>query len=234
VLALTVFSACGPITGQRPFLAADADALYLPAPAEGQATRSRLTLYNLGGSELLLTRVAVAPAGGAWSVEQPTWPRIPADGALELVIRFRPGPQDLGPQQARLVLSSNDPQQPELTIPLHALTTSPNLSATPSRVDFGAVASGKTSMQLVTVQNIGRATARALELVFPANGKSDFSADLTAGVLAPGGTSILRVSYAPRGGGGDQTTLTLRWQGSSATRSLRLPLTGRQDLKAPD
>jgi len=233
---------CGPLAGQRPCLALDAEALHLPAVAEGLSASAELTLYNLGATELRISHLRLEPTISAWSLDGPTTAfGIGADGAQVLTVRRTASLA--APRQARLLLESNDPDRPAVTVMLDAPGSSANLGASPARLDFGAVKSGQTGVNSVRIVNLGTAAARALELVWSGqDATGDFGATLPLDTLAPAGTLVLQVSYSPRGGGSDQATLTLRWQegeaapgsGQVAYGSLALPLSGQQDLKAPD
>jgi hypothetical protein len=238
IASLMLAQACGPLTGTRPYLALGSEALYLPGATQGQTAEADLTLYNLGGGALEISQLRLEPldASGSWSMDHTGAATLLPDAALVLKVRHHRASTGAR-SRARLALLSNDLQRPQVSVKLTAPGSTANLSATPGRVDFGAVETGKSSARTVRIVNLGRTAARALELVWSGQSAAgDFSAALPAGALAPTETLELQLSYTPRGGGSDATTLQLRWQegAGSAGGSLDLPLTGRQDLQAPD
>ncbi len=231
LLLLGLLAGCGPLAEERGHLATSPTLVYLPGAPEGAYATARVAIYNVGDAPLEVLGLELGISSG-YSVESPPLPARLAPGA-ELDLRVsRYCAQGVAVENA-LEVVSDDPALPSLRVELRAPPAAALLTATPGAVEFGAVTSGGTATRKVLVRNLGLGVARSLGLEWAPGSSPDFGASLSEGELQPGATAPLELRYSPRGGGADQATLRLRWQGSPA-RTVELALSGHQDLKAPD
>ena len=169
----------------------------------GGASREILVLSNTGAAPLRVREISLQPRGGDSEFELsaedlPTGPGAPGacplsgaftldttsanpDGsacAFSIVHRPVDGAADVG----RLLISTNDPVRPELSLALSAAASEPQLVLQPAAVDFGPVAVGETACRPVGLLNAGRAplTIHAVELI------GDADAQMTM-ILSPQG-----------------------------------------------
>ncbi|MGE5827661.1 MAG: choice-of-anchor D domain-containing protein, partial [Micromonosporaceae bacterium] len=120
-----------------------------------------------------------------------------------------------GAQSATLVIPSNDPNEPTVTVALSGTANGPEISVTPTSLDFGTVAVGTvTSLQAVTVGNDGT-TGLVLGSVTlgganPGEFKKPAGNDFCSGVtLAPGATCTVSVKFRPASAGPKSATLVI-------------------------
>jgi hypothetical protein len=226
LILLLVSPACGPMAGERPYLALEPEAIHLPGALEGRTVAAPLDLFNLGSEVLLVESIRLSP-DGTFTVVGPEPPfSIEPEGTMTLQVRHTPS--DRGCDSATLRIASNDLHRPLATVQISALPSAPVLVATPMALDFGPTPSGATRTQEVQLRNLGRAAARNMNLVW-LTPHEDFSASIPVVHLDPGGSMTLTVSYTPRGGDSDQALLLLSFEGGGQ----QIPLSGSQDLKAP-
>lgn len=106
----------------------------------------------------------------------------------------------------------------------------PQLSATPSSVDFGSVLVGVSASQPVTVQNTGSATLTLTG--WSVSGSADFavSGPQTAPPLslAPGASASFTVSYRPGATGAESATLSFSDNAPGSPQAVALSGTGVQ------
>ena len=132
------------------------------SPSVGVETAMTLTIRNVGGSPLHITRVELVEADGlAEYVATPS-----GDVALELgtlatteltvTLRATDGEADLG----QLLIHSDDPDAPITEVALLSeVKGAPALEVVPDAIDFGALAWGDSATADVDVRNVGTGNA---------------------------------------------------------------------------
>jgi hypothetical protein len=222
-------SGCGPMEGEESRLVVDPELVRLPGVREGDTGSASVRLLNLGRRPLQVSQLRIFPEGGGWTVAAPPLPAlIPPGEELGVAVAHRPGPGVASTSTLRI--NTDDPDDPAHCVGLQAVQGFVLVAAAPTLVDFGLAASGATVVRPIRVQNFGLAVADALRLEWLER-SADINASLPATEIAPGGSLDLLVSYTPRGGDAvDRAFLRLAW----STGALTIPLSGRQDLLAPD
>lgn len=220
---------CGPLAEERGHLALSSPVVYFAGAAAGEAATASVAVYNVGEAALEVVALQLGITTG-YSVEAPPLPARLSPGD-ELALRIRRSSGQGVPEENALEVTSDDPTEPSLRIELRAPPVTALVIATPAVLEFGAVASGGSAARQVTVRNLGLGVARALHVEWAPGSSPDFSASPVP-ELAPGASAPVELRYTPRGGGADQATLRLRWQGSQTETVVSL--SGHQDLKAPD
>lgn len=126
------------------------------------------------------------------------------DSVVEVVME--PGGMTVGEYQALLCIGSNDPDQPLVTVPVTMTVAGPHtgiLEVSPAEIDFGAVQTGATGSDTLTVSNAGDPGAPALELgaIEVVTGMPEF--EITGGdcqtglLLAQGDECTVEITFAP-------------------------------------
>ncbi|MBI5648274.1 MAG: choice-of-anchor D domain-containing protein [Ignavibacteriae bacterium] len=181
-----------------------------------------LRIDNTGGSDLLLSNIALT-GDPAFSATLPALPaRIAPESALYLPVRF--APQGSGLFTGRVEITSNAVNQPFRTVTLRGRKDSVLLSA--PRLDFGT----RQPTQLPVVRgtdarNSGNVDARAISARF-ARGIAYTLDTPPPAQIAAGAQATISVSFAPPGDGTYDDTLIIEYEPSCAT--LRIPLSGAQ------
>nr|HPR17847.1 choice-of-anchor D domain-containing protein [Candidatus Cloacimonadota bacterium] len=107
-----------------------------------------------------------------------------------------------------LLVSSNDPNNNEIFIPINLYVTSefPCLYLTTEEIDFGEILVGESSMETITLSNIGNLPLEITEFTI-----SDpvFSTNQTAMIIEAGASVDLEVTFAPQNVETYQAVLTI-------------------------
>lgn len=128
-----------------------------------------------------------------------------------------------GQHEGSIVLSTNDPAAPELTVPVHLLVLgTARLELSASSIDFGAVFVGYEQTLPLKLANAGTGTLDVTPAVGPS---SDFSVTPSRILLAPRRDTMLTVTFRPQGVGPVKGELALT-SNDSASASTVVTLTG--------
>ena len=182
-------------------------ALDYGAPAEGAAVTRTLTVTNAGASTLQLDDVRVEPGFALGAV---------AFGAL------LPGERtsfdvfyasDGDARASSVLIATDDPGEPLVAVPITVDPAPGGLVVSPSPVDFGLVALGAWSEQVVTLENTGGSD------IAIADAYIDGGLVEVAG--GPGFPAVLRP--------GEQTSLSLQWRPLTWEAPLRAQLVVTHD-----
>jgi len=130
-----------------------------------------------------------------------------------------------GQLAGNLLLASNDPDHPLLSIPINALAIlgNPAIQVSPSSLSFGSVVIGSTSNKILTVRNTGN-----LPLVLNSISSSQpaYSVSQSSATLAPLQSLDLTVTYTPTNPM-VQNAILLIQNNSPANPSLQVSLSGQ-------
>ncbi len=114
---------------------------------EGHSETQTLTILNTGGNDLVFSLSVQSDVLPPFMTLSPTSGTVPADGALEIAVTFDAGTLPIGTYPASVILASNDPLTPELSvlatlfvrgIPAIRLNVEPVTVLLESTVDFTA------------------------------------------------------------------------------------------------
>ena len=144
--------------GTPPKLVASPLSVTLATPVNGLGTAG-VGLVNQGGSDLSITSVAIAgmhwsfALGGACAGVPCT---LPAGQSASVDLMFTP--TAIGPTGASLVITSNDPATPMITIPLDGTGLGATLAlhpGTPATLDLGSIVLGNAATANFQLDNAG-------------------------------------------------------------------------------
>ncbi len=119
-------------------------------------------------------------------------------------------PDAVGPWSGTAHLTSDDPAQPEVEVPLTGLARSGNLEVAPASWDFGVLEPGATATLDVVLTNTGDAPVAVTDLAWTSN-----SAEMTLGPhdasfgLPPGASRTVTVIYTPTDDSPDEGAVTV-------------------------
>lgn len=154
-----------------------------------------IRIANAGGVELDVGRILVGPSP-AFGIPDPnqSWVIPPGEAVLQEV---RYTPMTVG-DQSFLVIISDDPDTPELEVPLSGHALVPELSVMPDPLEFGGVTRTCTDELTVDIVNTGLASLTIEEISVSGNGfVTGTDEPLLPVELLPGGFLEWPVSFTP-------------------------------------
>ena len=202
------------VPGGEPRIAVDPALLDMGTyELDGPSGTRLVAVSNVGEAPLTVSDARIAEPGGPFAV---TWlgeAMLEPNEELDLVVEFTPTEE--GTSRAQVVVSSNDPEEPETIVELSAdvpetfIEEEPNVELTPYSHDFGVLTIPDTASMAFTVSNTGEANldVHALRLDTTSVELSLSLEESSNGALpwsiAPGETRTVTVHYEPTDNGID-------------------------------
>ena len=158
---------------------------------------------------------------------------ITAGNSRAVTLRYQP-PNDLAAQPLRgfIEITSNDPNNGTLRLPLSAGPADPILQVWPDAFFWGAIEAGTSEGRTLELRNVGRATLEFSSVTLTGPQAEFFRLSTsTIGALAPGMTTTLTVTYDRPGtplGAVHQAQLDLATN-SAFTADVTIPLRATQN-----
>jgi hypothetical protein len=115
-------------------------------------------------------------------------------------------PTAAGALSARLLLSSNDPDESQFVVPVTATARFPHVTLSADTLAFGRVALGQSAMQVLTLTNH---TAGPISVTNIVPGDLQFAVSSRSFALAAGGSRDVTVTYTPVSGQSGTSGLTV-------------------------
>jgi hypothetical protein len=112
-----------------------------------------------------------------------------------------------GLHTANLIIGSNDPVTPELSVPVDLMVTgAADIAVTPNALDFGTVFVDGSEQRTLLIENVGTAVLTISDISID---HPDFTLSATSAVLGFGEALPLGVTYAPTAAGPVQPSVTI-------------------------
>jgi len=148
-----------------------------------------------GDGWILLHNTVVYLIRGSWLTYSPRSGTISAGNSMNIEVTFDATGLNGGDYNANIMISSNDPDEPKVTVPAHLhVTGAPDIAVDPDSLDFGTVYIGYPESLPLLVSNKGTDILTVTDI---AANVAEFSVDLTNFVLAPGKDTMVNVTFAP-------------------------------------
>lgn len=172
------------------------------AIAAGESETKTATVTNRGGSVLVVDRIELGGAQpDAFAFQAAVADAFPVTLApgdwFAVQVTFAPDSEDA--HAGVMTVFSNDASAPSVAVPLVTAALLPDIDAQPSPLAFGTVTTGVSSVQPITVTNVGGADLYVQSAAMAAGSDAAFAVDGSAlpATLAPGASLVLPVTYAP-------------------------------------
>lgn len=188
----------------------------------GAKARRVLTLLNHGRSDLA---VSLAVTDERFRASPDSILHLEPGGRREVAITLWPRYE--GPISSALVLRSNDPARPELTLPLtaHARVRPPQVEVlSPNPIRFGSVPLGKPAKAHLLLWNRGGSPC-TVRLGLEGDPSPEFVVETGSILLQPGASAAVGLSFQPKEVGDRAAALWVETE--SGSTQLRLQGTGR-------
>ncbi len=174
----------------------------------GDAAEAVVTVANLGDEDLTLTELSLVDPDGPFTLSafgaELVAPGTETDFAVTWTVA------GFGAVSGEVLVGSDDPDDPLVSVPLSGDTLLPDLVLTPEHHDFGALDLGDTDTVVLTVENVGGAAAVLSDWDFVSTSETELSlAEPLPGesVLEPGESLALTATYPPADEVADEATL---------------------------
>lgn len=182
---------------------------------QGQETRT-LTLLNRIEDCGTLRISEVRVDGDSFALQQGGTTTLEPQESTDLIVLF--DPQEAGAAQGNLVILSNDPFYPELTVPLAGALPTLDLNLVPSVVDFGETLLPCESQAELNVENTGSTSVLLEAMTLSEPYSLNTALPLS---LEPGESAALELNFAPLSAGSYTGSLTLESDVGNANAQLQ-------------
>ncbi len=176
--------------------------------SSGLKATSNLVLTNSGATNLTISLLTLTGADFAISgISTPA--TVPAGQSVAAVVTF--SPTAAGSTTGSLVITSNDPTNPTLAVPLSGTGTTVatgQLSASPALLSFGNVATGSSTEKQIVVTNAGNAAVKISSATAVGAGLT-ISGVAPPTTVNPSASVTLTASFAPNATGSDTGSITI-------------------------
>ncbi|MDZ7261425.1 MAG: choice-of-anchor D domain-containing protein, partial [candidate division KSB1 bacterium] len=186
----------------------------------GTSRSDTLWVRNLGTDSLRITKLAVSNA--QFTVNKTPFVLAPGK-TRSLLVTFLPNkPDTVG---ATLTISSNDPMNEEVFVPLFGMgfiTKGPQIAVAPAHLEFGEVAQGKSATMQLRVTNLGGDTLKVTAI---ASSDTQFVVTDKTFKVPSQQSHLVAVMFRPAKLGKITGTLTIR-NNDPRNDSLKVPVSG--------
>ncbi len=183
---------------------------------DGESLSSVITISNTGGAELYINDVSITGDDrGVYTLSTLSSASVDGGSAITLTLTYTPS--TAAEDAATLTISSTDPDQPTVDVPISGTGIAPVLAVEPESLSLGAVPIGCDVTEEITISNTGSADLTISSLAVSADSdeliidEAAFADTYGAPpwTLSPGASAMLSVSYAPLDAGADSATITV-------------------------
>ncbi|MEO8085601.1 MAG: choice-of-anchor D domain-containing protein [Bacteroidota bacterium] len=167
-------------------------------------TTSNFSIGNTGGSDLNYTITGIP----SWAQLSSTTGTVIAAGSTSITVTFNATGLNDGTYNATLVVTTNDPVTPTVSIAL-SLTVDgdPQVAVSLTCVNFTAIFEGATSQLTFSISNTGCDTLDVTGLV---SSLPEYTTSAAPGNILPGGSAIITVTFHPLIAGNYSGTLLIQ------------------------
>jgi len=183
--------------------------------------------YPLGSGKVIVTTLTYGWGGGggmgnplanlinyafhlsqsSWLSVAPTSGTVPAGFSLDVEVTFDASGLNGGDYNANILVSSNDPDEPQDTTPAHLhVTGAPDIALSDDSLDYGNLFVGGSRPETVVVSNVG---TDLLTVSSISSDNANFTPNPTAFSLNPGEDQNVIVTFAPADSGSFSGQLTV-------------------------
>jgi len=164
--------------------------------------------YWTGDIPLILHNTAFwSSAGVSWLSCDPTGDTIPAGDSVNIEVTFDATVLNGGDYFADIIISSNDPDEPEVIVPAHLnVTGAPDIAVSEDTLDYGIVFIGASVTDTLIVSNEGTDSLTVSDI---SSNNSDYTVDTTSFALNPEESQEVLVTFTPITTGASTGILTI-------------------------
>ncbi|UCD16839.1 MAG: M20/M25/M40 family metallo-hydrolase [Candidatus Zixiibacteriota bacterium] len=181
------------------------------------------SVWYVGNGPLIANAIDWMMGVGSWLSVLPEEGILPADNSLDIEVSFNASRLVTAYYDADIVIASNDPINPEISIPAHLHVSGiADIDLSDDLFDFGTVFIGAVAIDSLTIYNRGTDTLNVTNIACDV---SDYTVDISGFLLPPGENQIVQVAFEPLSAGPIPSTLTVNCDDPDEPM-LALPLQG--------
>ncbi len=176
----------------------------------GESASHTLEIFNTGLSDLEIESVEVVDGGSDYSLEPGSLlvePGLSTETGITLI------PTTVGDMSRDLLIVSNDPDNPELIVPIIATSIDipvPDINLSATEHDFGSVEAGASApFGIIDIENVGGAILDVDTITLTGSGAFHLSNSGNFSVPPEGGSNSLVIEYNPTHTAGDSGLVTI-------------------------
>jgi hypothetical protein len=161
-----------------------------------------IVVTNNGTGALTIGSIAIDPAGTPFSIGSENCTQAPVAPAASCTITVHFLPDSANAFHADVVIESDDPDSPSLTVSVFGSGTGDaNIAVSPTSLDLGTVPLGDSAQGAITVSNNGLADLTITSVAGDGDSAGDFAVENDCATLANGETCTIDVTYTPTAAG---------------------------------
>lgn len=217
------------LTKLNPKIEVDPPAIDFEAGIVDQDNVRPLTIRDQGSGVLEIDRVVVEPSGSVFSTgEVPTSIGPLMETTLDVIFVPRMAHEQY---DAELVIFSNDPQTPELRVPLTGVGGVREIEVRPEEIDFGIVNQGTAPRRAIEILNTGGDPLQISAVTWTSTSVDlgPVSGTFAGGAILPGTSTVVEITYAPVDLGADSGVLSIA-SNDEDEPVVDVPVRGRANL----
>ncbi len=191
-----------------------------------------LNIRNVGSGTLKVDSVVMKHLDRPAFAVSPYAGDLYSEDTTSVVVTF--DPSELGPQENVVVITSDDPDEPVVEVPISAADVVPEpvpgIEVDPASLSWGALAPGAQEPRVVTIRSVGTGPLTLSDVHLSTGTSLDFSltADPSPNVLEPGEEVTATVVYAPTDDVDDSGSLLIDNDDPDSPQ-VEVPLDGSRD-----
>jgi hypothetical protein len=136
-----------------PSISVSASSVDFGSVGVGEHHEKSLVIVNVGDGTLSIEEAELSAADSPFSVEQLEQPLLASDAQTDLVLAFEPVTH--GPVNGTLIIRSDDPMQPTVSVDLNGEGVAPALQVEPTELSLGPTLIGCEASARLTLYNTG-------------------------------------------------------------------------------
>ncbi|MBI4816571.1 MAG: choice-of-anchor D domain-containing protein [Deltaproteobacteria bacterium] len=211
LVAVCAIGGCGdePLSQLQPNIDVDPRVVDFGPGVVGQENAVALRVLNRGEGVLVIKGASFRGAGASVFRTGELPEAVRSLSETSLVLLFVPlRAKEI--YEAELLIESNDPERPEVVVPVHGEGGIREIEVFPPNLDFGVVDEGTERRLPIEISNVGgdpltisnvTLTSTAIDLAL--------APGFTSGTILPGTSTIVEVSYSPKDLGADLGTVEI-------------------------
>jgi len=209
LVGLLVACADDPLSLVNPRIVVEPTTLDFGTGIVGADNPGMITVRDIGQAPLAISSYTIEPASAIFRfVGGPTLLGANTEEpALLVFVPVRAHERS----EATLVIASNDPAFPIVNVPLIGVGGVREIEVTPLEIDFGIIDEGTSPRRNIEIANIGGDPLNISSLVWTSTSVDMglVPGEFTGGILAPGTSTVVHVTYSPTDLGADSGLLTI-------------------------